>query len=57
VTQRVTIPVTVTQRQDEIVVQGKIRLNRQDFGVDYNAFLNPGQADVDVMFTMVGIKP
>lgn len=56
-TQRVTIPVTVTQRQDEIVVQGKIRLNRQDFGVDYNAFLNPGQADVDVMFTMVGIKP
>jgi polyisoprenoid-binding protein YceI len=57
VTQRVAIPVTVTQRQDEIVVQGKIRLNRKDFGVDYNAFFNPVQDDVDVMFTMVGVKP
>jgi polyisoprenoid-binding protein YceI len=57
VTQRVTIPVTVAQRQDEIVVQGKMRLNRKDFGVNYNAFFNPVQDDVDVMFTMVGVKP
>lgn len=57
VTQRVTIPVTVTQRQDEIVVQGKLRLDRKDFGVDYNAFFNPVYDDVDVMFTMVGVKP
>jgi polyisoprenoid-binding protein YceI len=57
VTQRVTIPVTVTQQQDTIVVQGSIRLNRQDFGVDYNAFFNPIRDMVDVMFTVVGVKP
>lgn len=57
VTQRVAIPVTVTQQQDQIVVQGSIQLNRKDFGVDYNAFFNPVQDAVDIMFTIVGVKP
>ncbi|HEY7492311.1 MAG TPA: YceI family protein [Candidatus Tectomicrobia bacterium] len=57
VTKRVTIPVTVEQRRDEMVVQGSISLNRKDFGVNYNAFFNPVQNEVDVVFTIVGAKP
>lgn len=57
VTQRVTIPVTVEQQQARIVVRGGIRLQRRDFGVTYNAFFNPVQNDVDVRFTIVGVKP
>jgi polyisoprenoid-binding protein YceI len=57
VTKRVTIPVTVEQRYDEIVVQGSISLNRRDFGIQYNAFFNPVQDAVDVTFTIVGVKP
>jgi polyisoprenoid-binding protein YceI len=56
VTKRVTMPVTVEQRQDEIVVQGAISLNRRDFGVQYNAFFNPVQDTVDITFTIVGVK-
>ena len=56
VTKRVTIPVTVEQRQDEIVVQGSISLNRRDFGIQYNAFFNPVQDAVDITFTIVGVK-
>jgi polyisoprenoid-binding protein YceI len=56
VTKRVTIPVTIEQRQDEIVVQGGISLNRRDFGVQYNTFFNPVQDVVDVTFTIVGVK-
>ena len=56
VTKRVTIPMTVEQRQDEIVVQGSISLNRRDFGVQYNAFFNPVQDTVDITFTIVGVK-
>jgi polyisoprenoid-binding protein YceI len=56
VTKRVTLPVTIEQRQDEIVVQGGISLNRRDFGVQYNAFFNPVQDVVDVTFTIVGVK-
>jgi polyisoprenoid-binding protein YceI len=56
VTQRVTIPVTVEQRHDEIVVQGGISLNRRDFGVQYNAFFNPVRDTVDITFTIVGVK-
>jgi polyisoprenoid-binding protein YceI len=56
VIKRVTIPVTVEQRQDEIVVQGSISLNRKDFGIHYNAFFNPVQDAVDVTFTIVGVK-
>ena len=55
-TKRMTIPVTVEQRQDEIVVQGSISLNRRDFGMQYNAFFNPVQDAVDVTFTIVGVK-
>jgi polyisoprenoid-binding protein YceI len=57
VTQRVVMPVTVAQREDKIVVQGNMRLNRRDFGVNYNAFFNPVRDAVDVMFTIVGVKP
>jgi len=56
VTKRVTIPVTVEQRQAEIVVQGGVSLNRRDFGIQYNAFFNPVQDAVDVTFTIVGVK-
>jgi polyisoprenoid-binding protein YceI len=56
VTKRVTIPVTIEQRQDEIVVQGSVSLNRRDFGMQYNAFFNPVQDVVDVTFTIVGVK-
>ena len=57
VTKHMTFPVTIEQRQDEIVVQGSVSLNRQDFGVTYNSFLNPVQDKVDAMFTIVGVKP
>jgi polyisoprenoid-binding protein YceI len=56
VTKRVTIPVTIEQRQDEIIVQGSVSLNRRDFGIQYNAFFNPVQDRVDVTFTIVGVK-
>jgi polyisoprenoid-binding protein YceI len=56
VTKGVTIPVLIEQRQDEIVVQGSISLNRKDFGVQYNAFYNPVQDAVDVTFTIIGVK-
>ena len=56
VTKRVTIPVTVEQRYDEIVVQGGVSLNRRDFGIQYNAFFNPVQDAVDVTFTIIGVK-
>jgi polyisoprenoid-binding protein YceI len=57
VTKRITIPVTVEQRQNELIVQGRMQLNRRDFGVNYNAFFNPVQNEVDVLFTIVGVKP
>jgi polyisoprenoid-binding protein YceI len=57
VTRRLTIPVTVEQRQDEMVVQGSVSFSRRDFGVNYNAFFNPVQDVVDVTFTIVGVKP
>ena len=56
VTKRITIPVTVEQRQDEIMVQGSVSLNRRDFGIQYNAFFNPVQDTVDITFTIVGVK-
>ncbi len=57
VTKRIRFPVTVEQRQEEIVVRGSIRLNRKDFGMRYNAFFNPVKNAVDVTFTIVGVKP
>ncbi len=56
VTQRLPIPVTVEQRQNEIVVRGTISLSRKEFGITYNAFFNPVQDNVDVIFTIVGVK-
>ena len=56
VTKLLSIPVTVEQRQDDIVVQGRTTLNRRDFGVQYNSVLNPVQDEVDVLFTIVGVK-
>jgi polyisoprenoid-binding protein YceI len=57
VTRRLSVPITVEQRQDEIVVQGGVRLNRRDFGVQYNTFFNPVRDEVDVTFTIIGVKP
>jgi polyisoprenoid-binding protein YceI len=56
VTKSLTIPLTVEQHQDDIVVQGRLTLNRRDFGMQYNSMLNPVQDKVDVMFTIVGVK-
>ena len=56
VTQHLSLPVTVEQRQNDIVVRGNVSLSRKAFGITYNAFFNPVQDNVDVMFTIVGIK-
>ena len=56
VTQHLTIPVTVEQRQNEIVARGNITLSRKAFGINYTAFFNPVQDNVDVIFSIVGIK-
>lgn len=56
VTRRITIPVVVEQQQARMVVRGNIRIQRRDFGVDYNTFFNPVQNHVDVTFTIVGVK-
>jgi polyisoprenoid-binding protein YceI len=56
VTRRMTFPVVIIQRQDEIVVQGGVSLNRRDFGMQYHGFFNPVQDGVDVTFTIVGVK-
>jgi polyisoprenoid-binding protein YceI len=56
ITKLLTIPVKVEQHQDDIVVQGRITLNRRDFGVQYNFMLNPVQDEIDVLFTIVGVK-
>ena len=57
VTRRTTIPVTVEVGQDSLVVRGETQLNRKDFGITYNAFFNPVKDRVDVMFTIVGVRP
>lgn len=57
VTQRIAIPVTVESGQDSLVVRGEIQLNRKDFGITYNAFFNPVKDRVDVMFTIIGVRP
>jgi polyisoprenoid-binding protein YceI len=57
VTLRMTIPVTVEIGQDDLVVRGEIQINRKDFGITYNAFFNPVKDHVDVMFTIVGVRP
>ena len=56
VTQHLSLPVTLEQRQNHIVVRGNVSLSRKAFGITYNAFFNPVQDNVDVMFTIVGIK-
>ena len=57
VTKSIRFPVTVEQRQEEIIVRGSIRLYRKDFGMHYNAFFNPVKNAVDVTFTIVGVNP
>jgi polyisoprenoid-binding protein YceI len=57
VTKRITLSVTVEQRRQEIVVRGRGWLYRRDFGINYNAFFNPVRNAVDVVFTIVGVKP
>ncbi|MDH3599575.1 MAG: YceI family protein [Candidatus Tectomicrobia bacterium] len=57
VTRRMTISVTVEVGPDNLVVRGEIQLNRKDFGITYNAFFNPVKDRVDVMFTIVGVRP
>jgi len=56
VTQHLTIPVAVEQRQDEAVIRGSVSLSRKAFGITYNAFFNPVQDKVDIIFTIVGVK-
>jgi len=56
VTQRLSVPVTAEQRQNDIVVRGNVALSRKAFGITYNAFFNPVQDKVDILFTIVGVK-
>lgn len=56
VTKRITVPVTIEQRADELVVQGKVVLNRQEFGMTYNLIFNPLQDMVDILFTIIGVR-
>jgi len=56
VTQRLSIPVTVEQHQHDVVVRGHVSLSRKAFGITYNAFFNPVQDNIDVIFTIVGVK-
>jgi polyisoprenoid-binding protein YceI len=57
VRQHLAIPVTVEQRQNEIVVRGNVSLNRKGFGITPTTpSLNPVQDKVDVIFTIVGVK-
>ena len=56
VTKRITMPVTIEQRPEALLVQGNVALNRQDFGLTYNAFFNPLQDTVDVLFRIVGVR-
>ncbi len=57
VTRRLSVPVRVEQRARVMVVQGAVRLDREAFGITYNAFFNPIQEAVDVRFTIVGVAP
>jgi polyisoprenoid-binding protein YceI len=57
VTKRIEIPVSVERQQGTITVRGSVRLNRQEFKIDYNAFFNPIRDRVDVSFTIVGVAP
>jgi polyisoprenoid-binding protein YceI len=57
VTKRIEIPVSVERQQGTITVRGSVRLDRQKFNIDYNAFFNPIRDRVDVSFTIVGVAP
>jgi polyisoprenoid-binding protein YceI len=57
VTKRLTIPVTVAVRPSEVIFRGSVRLDRREFGVYYNAFFNPIRDAIDVMFTIIAMRP
>lgn len=56
VTKRLTIPVTIEQREGEMRVQGSVTLSRKEFGITYNAIFNPVKDTVEIIFTMLGVR-
>ncbi len=53
VTRPVSVPVTVTPAAGTIRVVGQLTVNRRDFGVAYDSFLNPIKDEVSVSFDLL----
>jgi polyisoprenoid-binding protein YceI len=53
VTREIAVPVDVLQLSDSaLVASGEFALNRQDYGISYQSFLNPVGNEVRVAFTV-----
>jgi polyisoprenoid-binding protein YceI len=52
VTQEITVPVDVTLSEVALVATGELVLNRRDYGINYNSFVNPIGNEVRVTFTI-----
>ena len=52
VTQEITVPVDVTLSEVALVATGELVLNRRDYGITYNSFVNPIGNEVRVSFTI-----
>ena len=52
VSQEVTVPVDVTLSETALVATGELVVNRRDFGMNYNSFVNPVGNEVRVSFTI-----
>ena len=52
VTQEITVPVDVTLSEVALVATGELVLNRRDYGINYNSFVNPIGNEVRVSFTI-----
>jgi polyisoprenoid-binding protein YceI len=52
VTRPVTLPVTLTLKANTIHIAGQLTVNRREFGIDYQSFLNPIRDEVRVWFEL-----
>ena len=52
VTQEITVPVDVTLSEVALVATGELVVNRRDYGINYNSFVNPIGNEVRVSFTI-----
>jgi polyisoprenoid-binding protein YceI len=55
ITRPLAVPVSVTPTAGGLRLSGELVLNRQDFGVSYQSFLNPIADEVRVRFALVAI--